>query len=96
MKNSRKIRYSQRDAARGKFPWVTAGIAALMLALGFLGGYLARPLLSGDQAGDVVDTGQQAAPADAQAMMANLVAQTRHFKGDPNAPVTLLEFSDYQ
>jgi hypothetical protein len=35
--------------------------------------------------------------ADNQAkLMAFLVSQTTHFKGDPNAPVTLIEFSDYQ
>lgn len=37
-------------------------------------------------------------PSDAerQEMMAFLVEQTRHFRGDPEAPVTIIEFSDFQ
>jgi hypothetical protein len=34
--------------------------------------------------------------AQGQALMAQVVANTRHFKGDPAAPVTLIEFSDFQ
>lgn len=34
--------------------------------------------------------------ATAQRVMDMLIAQTRHFKGDPNAPVTMIEFSDFQ
>jgi len=34
--------------------------------------------------------------AAAQRLMEMLIAQTRHFKGDPNAPVTMIEFSDFQ
>jgi protein-disulfide isomerase len=29
-------------------------------------------------------------------LMAYVISQTNHFQGDPNAPVTLIEFSDYQ
>jgi protein-disulfide isomerase len=37
-------------------------------------------------------------PSDAQRaeLMDFLVADTRHFKGDPDAPVTILEFSDFR
>jgi hypothetical protein len=31
-----------------------------------------------------------------QELMDYLVSNTTHFKGDPNAPVTIIEFSDYQ
>jgi len=33
---------------------------------------------------------------DKQKLMDALIKQTRHFKGDPNAPVTIIEFSDFQ
>jgi protein-disulfide isomerase len=36
---------------------------------------------------------QAAANAD---LMKFLEENTRHYKGDPNAPVTIIEFSDYQ
>ncbi len=34
--------------------------------------------------------------AAAQQLMDWLIARTRHFKGDPSAPVTMIEFSDFQ
>jgi hypothetical protein len=34
--------------------------------------------------------------ADKQKLMDALIKQTRHFKGDANAPVTIIEFSDFQ
>ncbi len=33
---------------------------------------------------------------DMDDLMVALVAQTRHFKGDPEAPVTIIEFSDFR
>lgn len=34
--------------------------------------------------------------AEQEARMKIMTAQARHFKGDANAPVTILEFSDFQ
>ena len=38
----------------------------------------------------------QPTDAEREALMAALLPQVRHFKGDPNAPITLIEFSDFQ
>lgn len=37
-----------------------------------------------------------AAPGGGAGLMASVVEQTRHFKGDPDAPVTMIEFSDFR
>jgi len=39
---------------------------------------------------------QTQAAVQAQALMEAVTGQTRHFRGDPTAPVTLIEFSDFQ
>lgn len=35
-------------------------------------------------------------PASLKEVMNILIPQVKHFKGDPNAPVTFIEFSDFQ
>jgi len=46
---------------------------------------------------DAVEPDQQGpSDADRAEFMQTLLQQTRHFRGDPNAPVTLIEFSDFQ
>lgn len=35
-------------------------------------------------------------PDERATIFANVVARARHFKGDPNAPVTIIEFGDFQ
>jgi hypothetical protein len=37
-----------------------------------------------------------AAISSKEQFMAYIISQTRHFQGDPNATVTLIEFSDFQ
>lgn len=89
--------------------WATPIIGLIMLVLGLLGGYFGRPLLAGTPASPTAPTAvsqanppQAAATPDAdqlarqQQMMQAVVAQTRHFQGDPNAPVTIIEFGDFQ
>ena len=82
--------------------WLIAGaVGALMLVLGaFLGSY------GRGQFGPEAQAAKAAASATAVAvetqaaasaqMMDYLIENTRHFKGDENAPVTIIEFSDFQ
>jgi hypothetical protein len=91
------------------YSWMTPVFGILMLAAGLLLGYFGRPLLSGENqavtpqitaAPDVSnDTGQEqpgSSPASPEEMMAFLTSQVRHFKGAETAPVTIIEFSDFQ
>lgn len=92
--------------------WATPFVGLLMLLVGLLAGYVIRPLipLPADAETPVAaapantplaESPEQAVaatqpPVDLQEMMEILVSQVRHFRGDPNAPVTLIEFSDFQ
>lgn len=88
--------------------WATPIVGVLMLAIGLLGGYFGRSLLlpnsptsaasSQPDATPAADTSasSQNQPSNPDELMAFVVSQTRHYKGDPNAPVTIIEFSDFQ
>ncbi|GAB4577368.1 MAG: hypothetical protein Fur0022_00990 [Anaerolineales bacterium] len=85
--------------------WATPIVGVLMLAAGLLTGYFGRPLLtppvtevpasesSSSASGEAAPEDQA---AQQQALMEAVLARVRHFKGDPAAPVTLIEFSDFQ
>lgn len=81
--------------------WATPVVGVVMLVIGLLGGYFARPLLVASPAPPTTAASQTSgeaagSSANQAALMEAVVAQTRHFKGDPNAPVTIIEFSDFQ
>lgn len=84
--------------------WWTPALAVIMLVVGLLVGYLGRPLFNKDAqtpgAVAAVTTPAVnptiAAIDSSEKFMAYIVSQTKHFEGDPNAKVTLIEFSDYQ
>ena len=90
------------------YPWATPIVGVLMLAVGLLGGYFSRPLLlpqspesiasseSGVASSPDASASSQNQPSNPDELMAFVVSQTRHYKGDPNAPVTIIEFSDFQ
>jgi hypothetical protein len=93
------------------YSWATPIIALVMLVLGLFLGYAGRPWISEKipalggpttptpvaQAPTVQQTAaQQPSAADTEELMKYLVGQTKHFRGDANAPVTLIEFSDFQ
>ena len=92
------------------YSWATPIAAMIMLILGLVAGFYAYPLF--DQRGGVaiptalptsitediqVTPTDAAAAATAQAsLMEYIVQNTYHFIGDESAPVTMIEFSDFQ
>lgn len=67
-------------------------VGLVMLVIGVLVGYLGRPLVTPPPA--VVTIPPSASKPTT--LIDLLATQVRHFKGNPNAPVTILEFSDFQ
>ena len=90
--------------------WATPLIGVVMLIVGLFGGYYLRPVISdptpvtaveGNSTSDTENVPAAPTPdatrsAQQQEMMTAVVERTRHFYGDPNAPVTIIEFSDFQ
>jgi len=83
--------------------WTTPIVGVVMLVLGLLVGYYVRPLmLSQVQSEASVDSSPPVGiptadnSAAQQELMETVLAKTRHFKGDPDAPVTIIEFADFQ
>jgi hypothetical protein len=81
--------------------WGTPIVGVVMLIIGLLGGYYGRPLIGG--AGEQAAVPRTIAPVQAggagagnEELMDYLISQARHFTGDPGAPVTLIEFGDFQ
>jgi len=83
--------------------WATPIVGVVMLVLGLLVGYFVRPLMlnqaqseaSVNSAPPVVIPSADNA-ASQQKLMETVLAKTRHFRGDANAPVTIIEFADFQ
>ncbi len=75
-------------------PTVLVGI--LMFVLGGVGGFVGRPYVMPPPPTPTPVAAPQQQPADIQSILALLISKTRHFKGSPNAPVTMLEFADFQ
>jgi protein-disulfide isomerase len=88
----------------------TLWVGLLMLVLGALCGIAVQPLFAAAPRPVATATGQASSteqveptnPAPTQdnsprgAMMRGVVSQTRHFIGDENAPVTIVEFCDFE
>lgn len=90
--------------------WTTPIFAVVMLVVGLLGGYFGRPLLGegsettpvsevapeseGDSNADLVrEVDREAQKAE---LMNSLVKEINHFRGESDAPVTIIEFSDFR
>ena len=71
------------------------------LVVGTLVGYVGRPLVTARPLNSAVTPAGAANPAITgkvapSTTMDAVVVQTRHFKGNANAPVTIIEFGDFQ
>ncbi len=82
--------------AGGQNGWVLFIIGILV---GGLAGFFLYPLLipESDTAplANVVDSGQINKPDAQQTIMLAVADGSRHFQGDPSAPITLIEFADF-
>ena len=89
--------------------WVTVLVGLAMLLIGVLVGFFGRSLVTPQAVSETsvaaAETGNPSAASEAsqpasapspQALMDAVVAQTRHFKGDANAPITIIEFGDFK
>ncbi|HEX9074811.1 MAG TPA: hypothetical protein VF932_03495 [Anaerolineae bacterium] len=72
----------------GRFRILPLIMSIVILLVGVVIGYEARPIISPSPA--------TSGPGSTYPIISLLLAQTRHFKGNANAPVTLIEFSDFQ
>ncbi len=79
-------------------PWF---LLIIGLLVGGLAGFALRPLVMPAAAGPVAplagvpDSGQINEPNPHQSVMLAVIAGARHFQGNPDAPVTLVEFGDF-
>jgi len=82
--------------------WTTPIVGIIMLIIGALAGFYARPTVLGQLPQNPTEQSSVAAiPTEdrseaQQKLMASLTPKVRHFLGDPNAPVTIIEFGDFQ
>ncbi len=86
--------------------WSTPIVGIVMLVLGLLIGYFGRPAVADritafrptatSEPTPAVVVGPQAQPSSREELMEYLISQTRHFRGNPEASIVMLEFSDFQ
>jgi hypothetical protein len=81
------------------WPMIVIGVAMLVvgLVLGYIGRGFYGPEASAAKATQAaVAVAVQTRASANKEVMTMLIGATRHFKGDANAPVTIIEFSDFQ
>lgn len=85
----------------------TPVVGVIMLVVGLLAGYFGRGLISA-VAGDnrssadlasvsiTIPTTNADRAAQQEELMSTVLENTRHLRGNPDAPITVVEFSDFQ
>ena len=89
--------WNPRKRKGGVRPWL---LLVVGLVAGLVGGFLLRPVVMPEMevnAAPSVRAGNldQINQPDPQEVIAAVLTQARHFDGDPDAPVTLVEFGDF-
>jgi hypothetical protein len=104
-------RDQKRSALMVVFPsWSTPVLGILMLIVGLISGYYGRQFIHADRTVPAVEEidsitadnppstpsiSDEEMAARQEELMALVVDSTRHFRGEPDAPVTIIEFSDF-
>jgi hypothetical protein len=97
-----EVEEEEETSQGGSRTWLIAGLVGLiMLVAGVLLGYIGRGEFGPEAQAAKATSAAEAVLAQTQAaananLMEYLSQNTRHFKGDPNAAVTIIEFSDFQ
>ena len=94
-----EVQDSVESPQKRSFPIIIVGIA--MLAIGLVLGYIGRGAFGPEATAAKATSAAVAVAIQTRAaankeVMTMLIGETRHFKGDANAPVTIIEFSDFQ
>ena len=79
--------------------WATPIVGLMMLIIGLAGGFFLRPEITpllGKATLTPTASENVNSSVDQPGLKDYVVAQTTHFMGDANAPVTVIEFSDFQ
>ncbi len=99
---ARQAATEPREAQRlGRWAWSVFGVLIALMVLG-MGGWYARQFLGqsgglAKNAGSSALAGAGTRVADPPAsLMEAVVRRTRQWKGEANAPVTIVEFGDFQ
>lgn len=76
---------------------ILPGVLLVLIAVGLLGLVVKVSLSQADRgSSNSLSLSSDGADERWAYIMTDLTGQTRHFKGSPDAPVTILEFSDFQ
>jgi len=84
-----------------KINWFPLFVGTAIFFFGLFSGYFLRPYIEQPQEG-AKDTAPQnpsvgvSEQAGNQEVMEFLIRETRHFMGNPDAPVIMIEFSDFK